>query len=110
VRGQESVRAVCVDLRDTGGVGVTWSDGHESRYPLGLLRARCPCATCRGPSKSGGVPHEAPAWPEGSARLVRGVGPVGRYALKFEWADGHDTGIYTYEYLRSLCPCDVCRA
>ena len=33
------------------------------------------------------------------------LSPVGRYALQFEWSDGHDSGIYTYEYLRELCPC-----
>jgi DUF971 family protein len=35
---------------------------------------------------------------------------VGRYALQFTWSDGHDTGIYAFDYLRQLCPCDACRA
>jgi DUF971 family protein len=36
------------------------------------------------------------------------VGPVGNYALQFEWSDGHNTGIYSFEYLRKLCPCSQC--
>ena len=38
-----------------------------------------------------------------------GVSPVGNYALQFSWSDGHDTGIYTFDYLRKLCPCPQCR-
>ena len=36
------------------------------------------------------------------------VAPVGNYALRFGWSDGHDTGIYTFDYLRKLCPCPQC--
>jgi DUF971 family protein len=36
--------------------------------------------------------------------------PVGRYAIKPVWRDGHDTGLFTYEYLRELCPCPECVA
>jgi ATP-binding protein involved in chromosome partitioning len=35
---------------------------------------------------------------------------VGRYALGFDWSDGHNTGIYPFDRLRALCPCDECRA
>jgi DUF971 family protein len=34
--------------------------------------------------------------------------PVGRYALQIVWFDGHDTGLYSYKYLRSLCQCAEC--
>jgi DUF971 family protein len=36
------------------------------------------------------------------------VEPVGNYALRFRWSDGHDTGIYTFDFLRRLCPCAEC--
>jgi DUF971 family protein len=36
------------------------------------------------------------------------VSPVGNYALQFGWSDGHNTGIYTFDYLRELCPCPQC--
>ena len=34
---------------------------------------------------------------------ISGVEPVGNYALKLIFDDGHDSGIYTWEYLRELC-------
>jgi len=37
------------------------------------------------------------------------IGVVGRYALSIEWSDRHDTGIYSYDTLRSLCPCADCQ-
>ncbi len=40
-------------------------------------------------------------------RLLRAE-PVGNYALSLIWSDGHSTGIYTWEYLRDLCPCPEC--
>ena len=36
------------------------------------------------------------------------IEPVGSYAIRLEWDDGHDAGIYTFERLRSTCPCDIC--
>jgi len=49
--------------------------------------------------------------PRGSipASLERvSVSAVGNYALQFNWSDGHKTGIYSFEYLRQLCPCPQC--
>lgn len=34
---------------------------------------------------------------------------VGGYAMRVEWSDGHDTGIYTFEYLLDNCPCPRCK-
>jgi DUF971 family protein len=34
---------------------------------------------------------------------------VGKYAVRFEWSDAHNTGIYSYEYLRAICPCERCQ-
>jgi DUF971 family protein len=36
------------------------------------------------------------------------VTPVGKYALKFKWTDGHESGIYSWEYLRRVCRCEEC--
>jgi len=41
--------------------------------------------------------------------VVTKIIPVGNYALQPEWSDGHHTGIYTWAYLRGLCPCAECR-
>ncbi len=85
---------------------ITWNDGHFSSYPSWYLRENCMCAACveefSGERKVG---HgNIPATIE---RLS--VSPVGNYALQFGWSDGHETGIYTFEYLRGLCPCPHCR-
>jgi DUF971 family protein len=34
---------------------------------------------------------------------IRDISIVGRYALNFRWSDGHETGIYSFRYLRELC-------
>jgi DUF971 family protein len=34
---------------------------------------------------------------------IRDINIVGRYALNFRWSDGHETGIYSFRYLRDMC-------
>jgi DUF971 family protein len=94
--------------KQTREMSLSWNDGHTSRYPFGLLRAGCPCASCRGghENMSHTPPESAfevnlPDSPE--TRLVNIV-PMGSYALSFEWEDGHHFGIYTWAYLRALDP------
>ena len=90
---------------------IEWGDGHHSALPLALLRAHCPCATCRSLRDAPPDPFrvlsasEAATVPE-----LHDIEPVGRYGIRLAWFDGHDTGIYTYDYLRSLCPCPECTA
>jgi len=81
---------------------ITWSDGHESEYPFAYLRGWCPCASCQGHGNERRYVHAA------DAELAH-VGVVGKYALNLAWSDGHDTGIYSYRYLRELCPCERCQ-
>jgi DUF971 family protein len=93
---------------------IPWDDGHHSEYPLSLLREACPCAECRGGHENmGTVPDPAsvviPLAPAKSY-VVRNVKLVGHYALQIEWDDGHVFGIYTWDYLRKLCPCPECTA
>ncbi|MGH9435039.1 MAG: gamma-butyrobetaine hydroxylase-like domain-containing protein [Terriglobia bacterium] len=98
---------------DAGGntLTVEWSDGHASAYRYEDLRDQCPCATCTGAeggtpraksTASGPLPMFKPA-----ARPLRAE-LVGRYALQIFWSDGHSAGIYTFPYLRELCPCAEC--
>ena len=93
-------------------LGITWADGHASVYPHEILRGYCPCAGCQGHSGTirfvPGGELEARFKPGGDLEL-RDLGQVGNYALRFTWGDGHETGIYTFRYLRSLCQCDECR-
>lgn len=90
---------------------VRWRGGHESHFAFDELRQACPCADCRAAPKSeGGLQVlTGPVVRRGEARIVE-ISPVGRYALSFTWSDGHRTGIYSFDFLRRLCPCATCRA
>lgn len=106
-----------VDISLSQGVTITWDDGHLSRYPIKYLRESCPCATCTNAHGDGGPVSTKPAAPANPLVMyqpvgatLKGVEPVGRYALQFYFSDDHSHGIFTWDYLRELCPCDACRA
>jgi DUF971 family protein len=98
------------------GVSIDWKDGHTSSWNFAWLRYACPCATCvEEREKTGrpiGVPKPKPGGPlvlyEAPPRPLEAT-PVGRYALRFKWNDGHESGIYSWEYLRRVCQCEQCR-
>lgn len=85
-------------------IEIEWSDGIRTRYAPRLLRDACPCATCRekrtAPAPLGGLTVLRPE--ELVPLAVTGMHPVGQYAYSIGFTDGHDTGIYTLEYLREL--------
>ena len=83
-------------------VSIKWKDGHESLYPARLLRLNCSCAQCVD-EITGKKRLADDSVPEDVKPLS--ISPVGRYALHFQWSDGHSSGIYTFEHLRGLCPC-----
>ena len=88
------------------GLRITWDGGHESVYPLPFLRDACPCASCAGETvlfRTYTPPPPDLATP-GRYELVD-VRLVGAYAAQLYWADGHNTGIYTWERLIRMCPC-----
>ena len=86
-----------------------WDDGHLERVGTRALRDACPCAGCKGETILGKhygpspVDHEAP----GRYDLLAAE-PVGGYAIRFSWGDGHSDGIYSWNILRSLCECEQC--
>jgi DUF971 family protein len=87
-------------------VKIIWQDGHESVYPARALRLQCPCAGCV--DEMTGVIRII------SSGIAQDVHPlkielIGRYAMSIHWSDGHATGIYAFDRLRSLCPCCVTR-
>ncbi len=100
--------------KTTRKVIVTWQDGHESVYPFHLLRAGCPCAVCRGGHENMKPdPDEAVfdvQLPDSPATQLVNVEAVGNYGVTFVWGDGHREGIYSWHYLRALCPCQSCRS
>jgi DUF971 family protein len=99
--------------RETKELIIEWKDGHTSRIPFFILRNGCPCAECRGGhDKMGSTPPKElfKMEFEDSARTrLSNIEAVGTYALTPHWEDGHHFGIYTWGYLRALCPCPVCR-
>ena len=99
--------------REKREVRVRWQDGHESVYSFDLLRKECPCAVCsdqrRNPAPPGGLALlSGPVVRAGDIQATE-VKPVGRYAINFVWSDGHDSGIYSYNFLREVCPSPTCR-
>jgi DUF971 family protein len=106
--------SVKIHVSSGAGVDIAWSDGHASHYEFTYLRDWCPCATCSdersrnalaaaaGPAPSTLLPMFKPKPRAQSAK------PVGNYAIQINFSDGHSTGIYSYEHLRSVCPCAEC--
>jgi ATP-binding protein involved in chromosome partitioning len=86
-------------------VTITWTEDHIGVYPARALRLACPCAGCV--EEMSGQPLLNPASVREDVVPLR-LSLVGAYAIRIDWSDGHSTGIYTYEYLRSLCPCERC--
>jgi DUF971 family protein len=90
---------------------IQWNDGHRGVYTWKHLRDNCPCAGCREEHSRPPDPFrllsEKDLTPRPPLAPVA-VDPVGHYAYKITWNDGHDTGIYTLEYLRDLCQCPEC--
>jgi len=92
---------------------VNWNDGHTSEIPFTLLRNACPCAECRGGHENMGADPEpelftAPDEDTPATRLEN-IEAVGTYGITPVWEDGHHYGIYSWNFLRKLCPCPVCR-
>ena len=79
---------------------ITWADGRVCNYDSPALRRACPCAQCVDEWTG-----ERTLKPEAVSSEIE-IGDltiVGRYALNFVWSDGHQTGIYSFDYLRNLC-------
>lgn len=99
------------------GLTIDWTDGHKSEYSCEYLRDECPCATCTGahgtePQKTNYAAPQALSNPFQMYKpkiRMNHAEEVGTYAVRFDWNDGHNSGIYSFEYLRSICPCSECR-
>lgn len=92
------------DLQQIGNeLAIKWPDGGESFIPLEQLRLACPCAGCKGEVDIMGNLYKNPEQKLTAAafQLVRLIS-VGGYAIQPVWADGHNTGIYSFEYLQRV--------
>lgn len=106
------LRPVALSKQGDDGLIVDWSDGHRGVHTWKYLRDHCPCAGCREEKSRPPDPFRVltpqellPRPPLAPAAII----PTGRYGYRIAWNDGHDTGIYTLEYLRSLCECTACQ-
>jgi len=110
-------KKVNVQLTTGEGMDIEWKDGHSSHFSFTYLRNACPCALCDDErSKSGREPGEPVKSAPGALPMFKAApkpvsaSGVGRYAIQFTWNDGHEHGIYSWEFLRDFCPCAECAA
>jgi DUF971 family protein len=115
---KQALTPVKVRVLKTEGTGmeIDWEDGHKSHWNFAWLRFACPCATCveerqaegRHPGEPKPKPKQLLQMYEPPARPSIAQA-VGRYAIQFNWLDGHSSGIYSWDFLRRNCQCTQCR-
>jgi DUF971 family protein len=91
---------VKIKVLDKKNLYIRWDDESESLIPLAVLRRNCPCATCvieRENKASTYIPLLSHV-----QITLNNIEPIGTYAIRFFWQDGHDDGIYNYELLKRL--------
>jgi len=96
-----------ISISKSKGIKIDWKDGLKSDYDLRYLRHHCPCAVCTG--AHGTTPAAPPIEPSPfqlytPALKMVSVEPVGAYAIRILWSDGHGSGIYSFEHLRKISP------
>jgi len=109
-----------IAISKSKGIRIDWKDGHHSEFSLGYLRDECPCASCSG---AHGTPPQKTSYSKDEAAGPSAASPfqmykpiltmlhveqVGAYAIRVDWSDGHSTGIYSFDHLRSICRCAEC--
>ena len=89
-----------IKQEDDSALSILWADDRRCRYSAAELRRSCPCAQCVNEWTG-----ERVLKPENISENIeiRDLSIVGRYAINFRWSDGHETGIYSFRYLRELC-------
>jgi DUF971 family protein len=93
-----------LDLQQIGSeLAIKWDDGSEDFIPLEKLRAACPCAGCKGEVDIMGNLYKNPEVPLTTKSFqMTGFVRVGGYAIQPVGADGHNTGIYSFDYLHRV--------
>jgi DUF971 family protein len=104
---------ISLDLKRNERLEVVWQDGRRCVYPISYLRTMCPCAQCRKVREGEAAPAgevkrktKLTILPGNFATPLQAVSAelVGNYALRIEWSDQHASGIYSFTYLREICP------
>jgi DUF971 family protein len=84
-------------------LNIKWDDDTESKIDIKYLRDECPCASCKGETVL--LKTYRPAKPTANSPdsyKIKDIQPVGKYAIQITWKDGHDSGLYTWDYLKEL--------
>ena len=103
-----------LSISKSKGITIDWTGGHASKFSNPYLRDHCPCASCTGshgtePQKTNYSNPTADPFPLFKPALkMDTIEEVGAYAVRIHWNDGHSAGIYSYSYLRGICPCEEC--
>ena len=87
---------------------IEWNDGHRGELAWTHLRKHCPCAGCQEERLQPPDPFRVLKPSELAPLKPVSISPVGLYAYKIVWNDGHDSGLFTLEHLRKLCQCPEC--
>lgn len=90
-------------------LALQWSDGHRGVVSWKTLREACPCAGCREERLQPPDPFRVLKPSELQPLKPFAIHPIGFYAYKIVWSDGHDAGLFTLEHLRRLCECPQCQ-
>ena len=104
-----------IAISKSKGIKIDWKDGHHSEYGVTYLRDRCPCAGCTGAHGTPPRPPGGEATPANPFQMYKptlkmlDVEAVGNYAIRINWNDGHNAGIYSFEHFRNICPCEECK-
>ena len=102
---EEGITPAEVYQAGQGELGIRWNDGHESIYACDYLRKNCRCAGCIDEMSGKTLLDPNQISPDIHPVQVTGVG---RYGIRINWSDRHNTGIYSFHYLRQICPCHDC--
>jgi DUF971 family protein len=88
---------------------IIWEDHHESAYSINYLRKECPCAECIKIRNSARNPLRIISGPVYTTVEAQEMSLAGNYGLNITFTDGHNTGIFSFDYLREICPCSICK-
>lgn len=92
-----------IKIVDNDKLSLTWNDDTSTTFSLKYLRDECPCAGCKGETilfKTYRPPKPTILSPE--MYKIKSIDVVGDYAIQIVWKDGHNTGIYSWQYLKTL--------
>lgn len=88
---------------------IIWEDRHESVYPINMLRKECPCAECLKLRNAPRNPLRIISGPVHATVEIQELSLAGNYGLNITFSDGHNTGIFSFDYLSEICPCASCK-